>query len=268
MDYRQRFGLAHDVFPQHAQGESFFETAAYRRLKRRFAMLAQQPGIGVLAGEVGVGKTAAIRNLAAGLPRPDYRVLYLCEAPAGPTELYRRLAAELGVRAPHRRVDLRRDLKTHLLQLVDEHRVQPLVILDDAHRLPESVLSDLSSLVNDAMDTRNLVALWLVGHPDLLAVLRMKHHAALASRLAVRLQLAPLSGRDEFQAFLAHGLGAAGAKSKLISDAAAELLFRVSHGLPRQAGRLLRQALVRAHEEERSMVDDLILEAVLDEESL
>ncbi|MBI2567893.1 MAG: AAA family ATPase [Candidatus Schekmanbacteria bacterium] len=69
--------------------------------ERRFAMLARQPGIGVLTGEVGVGKTAAIRHLAAGLPRPDYRVIYLCDASTEAADLHRELAAELGLRPAH-----------------------------------------------------------------------------------------------------------------------------------------------------------------------
>ena len=52
MEYLQRFGLVHDVFPQNAHGDTFFPTPGYARLKRRFDMLGRQPGVGVLVGEV------------------------------------------------------------------------------------------------------------------------------------------------------------------------------------------------------------------------
>ncbi|MBI2569384.1 MAG: AAA family ATPase [Candidatus Schekmanbacteria bacterium] len=268
MEYLQRFGLAHDVFPRHAQGRTFFVTPSYERLERRFAMLARQPGIGVLTGEVGVGKTAAMRNLAAGLPRPDYRVIYLCDAPAEAADLHRELAAELGLRPAHRKVQLGRDLKNALIQMVDEQGVQPVLILDDAEQLPDAVLTELCRLANVAMDSRTVLVLWLVGQPRLLRTLRMKHHAALASRLAARVELAPISGRGDFEGFVTHGLKAAGATTKIISDPAAELLFRVSHGLPREAARLLREGLIHAHERQSSMLDEIILEAVLTAEKL
>ena len=268
MEYLQRFGLAHDIFPQDANQESFFKAPGYARLEKRFELLARCPGLGVLVGDVGVGKTSAIRNLCAGLPRPDYHVLYLCDTAISPVELYRQLAQELGVRPSHRRGQVWRDLKATMTELVDDKGVQPILVFDEGQHLSDRFLTDLSGFLNFAMDSRNLLVCWLVGQPPLLGVLRMKCHAALASRITVRIRLEPLSEREDFLAFLSHGVQAAGATSKIISDSAAELLWRVSRGVPRQAAWLLREALMRAHEQERSMVDDTVLEAVLDEEGL
>lgn len=99
-------------------------------------------------------------------------------------------------------------------------------------------------------------------------MLKMKCHAALASRIVARIQLEPLLQREDFAAFLAHGLEAAGATSNIVSDSAAEMLFRVSRGVPRQAARLMREALMVAHEQNKTFIDDAILEAVLDEETM
>lgn len=266
MEHLQRFGLAHDVFPQNAHGSTFFETPSCTRLRQRFDMLARQPGMGVLTGDVGVGKTSAIRNLCWALPRPDYQVVYLCDTAISPVELYRQMAVELGVRPSHRRGQVWHDLKHAMTAMVDGKGVQPVLVLDEAQHLSDRFLADLSGFLNFAMDSRNLLVLWLVGQPSLLGVLRMKCHAALASRIVCRLQLEPISKREEFLAFLAHGLGAAGATSKVVSDTAAELLFRVSRGVPREAFRLLREGLILAHQQGRSLLDDTVLETVLDEE--
>lgn len=268
MQYLQRFGLAHPVFPRNAQGETFFESRSYERLKRRFEMLAREPGIGVLTGEVGVGKTSAIRNLANALPRPDYRVIYLCDGAQVPAELHRHLATELGLRPAHRRAQVWRDLRGALIHMVDDQGVQPVLILDDAEQLPDPVLSDLCRLLNFFMDSRAVLVLWLVGQPQLLRTLRMKLHAPLASRIAARVELTPLSSRDEFQSFLSHGFKVAGSTTKLISDTAAELLYRISHGLPREAARLLCEGLIMADERQSTMLDEIILEAVLAQENL
>ena len=116
------------------------------------------------------------------------------------------------------------------------------------------------------MDSRNLLVLWMVGQPQLLGTLRMKHHAALASRISARIHIEPLTNREDFLAFLQHGIEAAGTTSRIVADSAAELLYRVSRGVPREAARLLREAFILAHEQDRSMVDDTILETVLDDE--
>ncbi len=268
MDYLQRFDLAHHVFPQNAQGESFFEIPSYPKLKRRFQMLSREPGLGVLVADVGVGKTSAMRHLCRTLPRPDYHVVYLCDTAVSPLDLYRQLAVEFGVTPSHRRAQQWHELKKTMLHMVDEQNIQPLLIIDEAQHLSDRILIDLSGFLNFAMDSRSLLGLWLVGQPALLSVLKMKRHAALASRIVARLHLEPLSTREAFTAFLAHGLKAAGATSNIVSDGAAELLFRVSRGVPRQAARLMREALIVAHEQQKNFIDDGVLETVLDEEPL
>ena len=152
--------------------------------------------------------------------------------------------------------------------MVDDRGVRAVLVLDEAHRLSDRFLSDLSGFLNFAMDSRSLLVLWLVGQPDLLSTLRMRFHAALASRVVTRIQLEAMTVREDFMSFLQHGLEAAGATTKIVSDSAAELLYRASRGVPREAGRLLREGFISAHEQERPMVDDTILEAVLDSEQL
>ena len=74
--YRQRFGLSGHPLPKDAQGKTFFDkTPGYKKLERAFGQLVEDPGLGVLTADAGVGKTAAIRNLCASLPRPDHFVL-------------------------------------------------------------------------------------------------------------------------------------------------------------------------------------------------
>jgi type II secretory pathway predicted ATPase ExeA len=46
------------------------------------------------------------------------------------------------------------------------------------------------------------------------------------------------------------------------------LLYRASRGIPRLVARLLREALMLAHEQDKNFVDDAVMEAVLDEEDL
>jgi len=227
----------------------------------------RRSGLGVLTAEPGVGKTAAMRNLCAQLPQPDYLVLYLCDTAVAPLDLYRTLAVELGVKPSHRRAQLWCDIKRALVHMVDEKAVTPVVILDEAQHLSDAFLADLSGFLNFAFDSRDLLTLWLVGLSPLAGRLRMQQHAALAMRIAAHVHLEPL-GRDHFAALIDHGLRAAGSQSKLLSDPALEMLFRASRGVPRLAGRLLRSALRLAHERDQSFVDEHILEAAADEATL
>ena len=262
--YRKRFGLTGHPLPKDAQGKTFFEQSpGYTRLARAFRQLADEPGMGVVTADAGVGKTAAVRNLCAALPRPEYLVLYLCDTAVSPLDLYRTLATELGVRASHRRAQLWADIKQTLVHLVDERGTQPVVIIDEAQHLSDRFLVDLSGFLNFAFDSRDLLTLWLVGLPPLVRHLRTQEHAPLAMRVVHQVRLEPLD-RDGFAAMVEHALKAVGATQTLLSDPAKELLFRSSRGVPRLASKLLRAALREAHERNQNFVDDPTMEAAID----
>jgi type II secretory pathway predicted ATPase ExeA len=263
--YRQRFGLTGHPLAKNAQGKTYFDKSpGYLRFEKAFGRLSRDPGLGVLTAEAGVGKTAAIRNLCARRPRPDYLVLYFCDTAVSPLDLYRALAAELGVRPSHRRAQLWTDIKKMLAHIVDERGTTPIVVIDEAQHLSDRFLVDLSGFLNFAFDSRELLTLWLVGLPTLDRTLRMQQHAPLRMRVGAQIHLEPLD-RDTFAAAVDHGLRAVGAQAKLIADSALELCFRASRGVLRTAARILRTALAIAHDREQSFVDDHVMEAAVDE---
>jgi type II secretory pathway predicted ATPase ExeA len=264
--YRKRFGLTGHPLAKDAQGKTFCEnTPGYERLTKVFRRLLNDPGLGVLTGEAGVGKTAALRNLCAQLPRPDYRVVYLCDTAVSPLDLYRTLATELGIRPSHRRAQLWSDIKKALVHLHDEQHCAPLVVLDEAQHLSDRFLIDLAGFLNVAFDSRNVLTLWLLGLSPLRRHLEMQQHAPLAMRVSAHVHLEPITDRDAFATFVTKGLEAVGASEKILADPAMELLLRSSRGLPRVASKLLRAALTLAHERDQRFVDELLLEEAIDD---
>jgi len=263
--YRKRFGLAHDPLPRDCVGKSFYANdERYERLRRTFSYLAAEPGLGLLTGEAGAGKTAALRNLCDALPEPEYRVVYICDTSVTPAAVYRNLAAALGLKPARHRDALWRQLKTTIEHLVDVEGVIPILVIDEAQHLPDSFFLDLAGFLNRNFDRRELLTVWLVGLPSLAARLGMRQHAALASRL-VSTNVMPPREREDFLAMVEHGLKTAGAKTKLLSDQALEILWRVSHGLPRHASRLLRTCLMLAHDRDQNFVDEHVMLDACDE---
>lgn len=264
--YRKRFGLTGHPLPKDALGKTFFDKSpCYDKLARSFRHLLDEPGLGVLTGEPGVGKTAAIRNLCARLPKPDYLVLYLCDTAVSPLDLYRALAQDLGVRASHRRAQLWADIKKALIHLVDEQHTSPVVIIDEAQHLTDKFLLDLSGFLNFAFDSRDLLTLWLLALPALRKTLAQQQHAALAMRVATHVHFEPYVDKDGFVACIQASLSAVGASQKILAEPALDLLFRQSRGFLRVAAKLLRTALRFAHERDQSFVDEATMALAVEE---
>ena len=263
--YRSRFGLTHHPLPRDAAGPSYFsQTPGFAQLESHFHDLLDEPGLGILTAEAGVGKTAAIRNICSQLPSPDYLVVYLCDTAGSPCDFYRTLAVELGLRTSQRKSQLWNDIKGALANLLDEQHTTPVIVVDEAQHLSDRFLADLAGFLNFAFDRRSLAALWLVGLPAFARRLRMQTHAPLYTRVVAHVQLLPLE-RDAFRALVEHGIRAAGSKEKLLSDSALELLFRSSGGIPRIASRVLRASLKKAHSHNQNLVDDHALRAAIEE---
>ena len=115
--YLQHFGLRHP--PLGKEGSELWDDGSLAQLRERFDWLLQSPGIGLLTGEPGVGKTAALRQLTRGLNPHRYQPIYLAETDFGRVDLYRSLARELGLEPAHRRAQLWRDIKARIHELVD-----------------------------------------------------------------------------------------------------------------------------------------------------
>lgn len=265
MSDRDRFGLTAYPFPKNAQGKTFFDkTPGYVRLRRSFRQLVEDPGLGLVTAEPGVGKTAAMRNLTGELPRPDHHVVYVCDTAVAPLDLYRTLAVEIGVKPSHRRSILWTDIKRALTQMVDERGCAPVVVIDEAQHLSDAFLLDLAGFLNFAFDSRDLLTLWLVGHPPLARRLAMQQHAALRTRIAVEVRLEPFD-KDTFAAAVEHALKACGATQKVLSDPAVEMLFRASRGVLRVAAKILRIALRIAGDKDQRFIDEHAVAAAVEE---
>jgi type II secretory pathway predicted ATPase ExeA len=264
--YRKRFGLHAHPLPRDACGKTFYTGGeTFARLRRVFGWLADEPGLATLTGDAGVGKTAALRHLCSQLPRPEHRVIYVCDTNVSATALYRNLAVELGLPPSHRRDTLWRDLKRTMLHLVDEQNVIPMLVIDEAQHLHDDFFLDLAGFLNYAFDSRDLLTVWLVGLPSLDRRLAMRHHSALSTRIVSSNKLLPRTERDDFLAMIDHAMTTAGANARLLSDPALELLWRASRGVPRIASKLLRTSLILAHERDQSFVDDDVMTTAIDE---
>lgn len=257
------FGLKH--YPLGKAPAELWDDGTLARLNERFTWLLESPGVGLLTGEAGVGKTAALRQLTQALNPHRYQMIYLAETDFGRLDLYRSLALALGLEPVYRRAALWRDIKARIQALADGKGIVPLWIIDEAQNLPVEFFRDLPAFLNFAFDSRDLMVVWLLGHPPLAHTLERAPYAALASRIQVHLRLKPIIDRERFKNLIEHALKQAGAQHTLLSDSGLELLRQASQGLPRQAGRILRTSMQLAVPKGLNHLPDELIQQAIEE---
>jgi len=259
--YRQHFGIKAHPFDKAAT--DLWEDHAINPLRERFQWLLESPGLGLLTGDPGVGKTSAIRKLAQAVNPHRYQIIYTAETDFGRTDLYRSLGLNFGLQPHYRRANMWRDLKEAIQEKAETQNCLPVWILDEAQNLPPSFFRDFPSFLNFAFDSKDLMTVWMVGLPPLAQTIDRAINAPLASRIQMRTQIKPLHERERFQAFLQYGLKVAGCEHTLMTDTGIELLRQASQGIPRQVGRIVRQAMRLAVPKGLNhLPDDLIQQAI------
>lgn len=261
--YLHHFGLTHP--PLGKEATTLWDDGGLAQLGERFAWLLDSPGLGLLTGEPGVGKTAALRQLTAALNPHRFQVIYVAETDFGRVDVYRAFAQAMGLAPSYRRAQLWRDLKIHIHDLASTKQLLPLWILDEAQNLPPEFFRDFPSFLNFAFDSRDLLTVWLVGHPALAQLLERAPYVALNGRLSARVHLAPILERERFAKLVAHGLQSAGCKHTLLTDCGLEILRQASRGNPRQASRILNTALHLALPRGLNHLPDELLQQAIEE---
>lgn len=251
--FESHFGFQTAPFDRQLLPEQLYPATTLRELRERLRYAIERVQIMTLTGEVGAGKSTALRATVAALPAALYRFVYLAPPPTGARALYRELLFALHIEPPWTTPDARRTAREALARLKREGQT-PVLLVDEAHLLPPAMLEELRLLTSFDMDARSVFALILCGLPTLNRQLAGRIHESLSQRIAIRYHLVGM-GREETKEYVTHHLKLAGVERKIFADDALEHLFEFSHGIPRQVNRYALQALDLAWRQGNDHVD-------------
>jgi type II secretory pathway predicted ATPase ExeA len=258
--FLQHFGLKQAPL---AKNSGFLVHDDFNRLKENFMHLLHSPGIGLLTGESGVGKTAALRQITQSLNPHQYAIFYLSETQFTSFDIYRQIAQNLGLIPNYRFAQLWRDIKNQIREMLEHKRCLPILIIDEAQNLPLDFFRGFPSFLNFDFDAKDMMTVWLVGHPALSSILDRTAYNAIASRIQVRFQLKPMMDRQQFIDLISHAFKEAGAQTKLLTDSGIEIIRMSSKGRPRYAHHILVCAMQLAAQKGLNFLpDDLLQEAI------
>jgi type II secretory pathway predicted ATPase ExeA len=230
----------------------------------RVTWCIDETAMGVVTGEVGSGKTVAVRAALAGIDASCHTVIYLGNPTVGARGLYSTVVSALGGAPRFHRASLIPQAQEALSTEEHERGRRVVVVLDEAHLLDAEQLEGLRLLTNADLDSRSPFSCVLVGQPTLRRRIRLGAFAALDQRVALRYSMTGME-LTETAGYVAHHLKIAGRSDTLFSDDALALVHQVSRGLPRAVNNLAIQSLVAAFAAKKAIVDESSARAAVTE---
>jgi type II secretory pathway predicted ATPase ExeA len=261
--YLQQFGLKHD--PLGKPNENLVDQAQYKALTTQLNWLLESRGVGIITGDVGVGKTTSIKRWSDSLNPHTHKVIYQADNHFKAFDIYRQLAESLGIEGHHRYSRLWRNLKEELLHRYETKKLNTVWILDECQLLPRNFFAELPAFLNFNFDSQNVITIILMGNEHLSVMVKRNIYAAMASRVAFHYRWKPMENFESFAAFILQAFENAGCSQNIMSETGLKLVHIATKGHLRYARRLITRCLQMGAQQNLNHIPDEIIKAAIED---
>lgn len=262
--YKEFFELEDTPFTLTPDPRFLVFTPSYNEvLASLYYGLENAKGLIVLTGEVGTGKTTALRWI---LRRLDSSVLaaYIFNPRLSIDEFYHHVTQMLGIKDWTNKAEL----LTELGRVLEErhHRgLRTVLIIDEAHELSDYVLEEIRLLMNFESDNAKHLQIVLTGQPELREKLNQPNLRQLKQRVALRCKMHALPNVDEIERYITERLLIAGSdQPNIFTPGAIDFIYQCSEGIPRQINNLCDNAMLAAYAAGEQIIGRQTIEEVAD----
>ena len=218
--------------------------------------LAGRPGVTVLVGEAGTGKTTLIRAALSPIaqsprdggpvlraPSDTSTIVHLSNPTLTRAEFFEYMAAGFGfsAEAGKSKIQFLRELE-RALNVEDGHTYA--LVVDEAQSVPYELLEEIRLLTNAEAPNGRSLAVALVGQPELARRLDEARLRQLKQRVVLRCELTPLSLKDTAAYISGRVKTAGGEATRLFTRDAVVAIHQQSAGIPRVISVICDNALV------------------------
>lgn len=266
MSYLEFWGLDKNPFDSVPDPSMYFSchaTVESAVAEILFAINEGNECLAVITGEVGLGKTTALRVVLNELDPSRYRVSFVTNPSVTFPQLMREIIGQLeGEKCVLRtKEDLLERFNELLFETADQGG-KVLVFIDEGNAMPAANMEGLRLLTNLQEDERNLMTLVIAGQPKLARMLEKKERANLFQRIGVYSKLEPLATPENVKSYIEHRLQRAGAQKAIFEEAAYTAIYEHSQGVPRLINRVCKLSLKAAETNHFTVVTDALVRSI------
>ena len=137
------WGFSRMPFSKELPIGDLFVSAQFQELTARLHLMVAGRLFGVVTGEVGSGKSSAVRYLAAQWDPTVHPVFYIAESQLTPYDFYTQVLEAAGVTVPFQRSQARRQFILLMTDLYQHQHKAPVIVIDEGQGLPPRMVHEL-----------------------------------------------------------------------------------------------------------------------------
>jgi len=256
MKYTEYFGMKDEPFINNIPTKNLLKLPGTLAVKQRIDYLIKIGGVMVLTGDVGIGKSTALRWSLDQYHKSEVYSINVTANTGSTNELYKQLCwgLKIDINTGSRSL-LVKKFKGAIKELVEQQRCKIIITIDEASLLRTDIFAELHTATQFDYDSKNLFSLILAGQNSLLDKLKCRSSAPLASRVITRAHLNSIN-REQMDDYIKHHLKIVGIKNKLFTDNAVTAIYQGSGGLLRKSNSLARGAILACMIEKEDQVNE------------
>jgi type II secretory pathway predicted ATPase ExeA len=261
------FGISRIPFTKDIPPTDLFMHPQFTEMTKRLALLFDCRGIGLFTGEVGCGKSTAVRLACGQLPVQTHKVVYLCRGLDNVGAFYTYLAHQLDIVPKFRKTDVAAQVANAIAELAAVQKVATVLIIDEAHMLKPELLDEIRLLHNDRFDSADQLATALVAQPPLRKTIDLNRFLPLKQRIVVSSHLGPMD-TQQANNYFNHHIALVKAPVPIFDPQAVITIIAAAKGIPRVINAIAAKAMARCAEQNNSQVSTETVMTILDEMGL
>jgi len=256
------FGFMKQPFSKAIAPNDLFMSNQLGNLMKKFSIFLERKGMALLTGDVGAGKTTAIRAVLNKVDQNQFDLVYIDNPMIGAMGIFNSLANQLNLDTCFMKWQLVARIKSAIEKNYGEYKKTTLVVIDDACLLPTALLEELRLLTNFGLDSKSPLCLILMAQSPFRKKLQLKSLEAIAQRITIRTQLTGIE-QEEIQPYIRHHLEIAGRTDAIFAEQTIADIYQYARGLPRLINAICFERLLEIFIQNKQIVDGYILQKVI-----